>query len=825
MIRFTYCPNFATAETRETDWDTLAKGLTTFKTYPSKEASVARAAIVGGIRANESKGRADGNIIARTVVTIDYDAPVGTLADIEFALAFNLDCAFVAYSTFRHTPDEPRVRVCVPLSRPVNEAEHTIIARQIVDTLGIGEPDKCSFVMSQLMFLPSRQEGVEPFSLRQDGDAWPVPEVVPGAELSVESYRGKKDDLGDDLNDLIVNQPLDLTPEDIDTLLENYPAEGKDYDEWARVGMALWHQFGGSDAGWQRWVSWSEQSSKHDARQMRVKWRSFDGADRPVTMASIIHLAGGLQRAVEIAPTSSAFRDLIEGVERVATLTDYTAVRDRVRSFKDHQLPADMRSLVAAKLHEVFGKGAGIGLREIKSALKAPGRIKGSGNEDGPAGEIKAPDWLADWVYNEKACTFELLTFRHGIKREAFRARHDREIECEAMETDAADYALRIVKIPTVVDAMYWPGQDRIFETEGQKYLNSYFVSGVRPCESLEKDTDGQSVVRLFMDHVANTIDDPREQRILIDWMAYVIQNPGKRVKWALLLQGIEGNGKSYFFSIMQLILGSRARTVSSTALDSPFNGWAEGSMLVGIEEIRIAGTNKYTILDRMKPLLSNDVIGVTHKGVDERHVPNFTSYMMFTNHADAIPVGDNDRRYCAIFTRQTQQGDLFSQHGGREGAANYFRKLFDESERRADALARFLLNWAISPDFDPNGRAPETAGLRRMRNLNVSEDRDALEEAIEEYACAVIGPDIVDVTYLNNLATMDGKTIPASRPLSHALSDKGYSQVDGRKTKTRKTRKNHYVWYRVGRLTSDQAKKIVTDFHDRVPDEFEAPF
>ena len=109
MIRFTYCKNFATAETKETEWEPFAKTLTTFKAFPSKEASVKRAAFVGGVRADEDKGRADGNIVLRTVATLDFDAPQGTLDDIEFALQLMLPCAFVAYSTFRHTPEAPRL--------------------------------------------------------------------------------------------------------------------------------------------------------------------------------------------------------------------------------------------------------------------------------------------------------------------------------------------------------------------------------------------------------------------------------------------------------------------------------------------------------------------------------------------------------------------------------------------------------------------------------------------------------------------------------------------------------------------------------------------
>jgi hypothetical protein len=335
-------------------------------------------------------------------------------------------------------------------------------------------------------------------------------------------------------------------------------------------------------------------------------------------------------------------------------------------------------------------------------------------------------------------------------------------------------------------------------------------------------------VVNLFLKHVENTIGEPDEQRILIDFMAFVYQNPGKRVKWALLLQGIEGNGKSYFFNVMERLLGARSRVVSSGAINSDFTGWAEGSLLIGIEEIRVSGTNKYAILDKMKPLLTNDIIPVVHKNKNESgHVPNFTSYMMFTNHADAIPVGDNDRRYCAIFTRQTQQQDLFDQHGGREGAGDYFSRLFSESQRRSDALARFLADWEVSPKFDPAGRAPETKGIHKMRALNVSEEKDEVETAIEDNTCPVIGPDLLDVTYLNDRMVMETGGLPRTRALSHILTDKGYTQIDSRRMMINRTRRVHYVWYREGRHTSQSAKEAVRSFHEspKQPDFTDAPF
>ena len=829
MIRFTYCKNFAMAETLERPWPDMADTLSTFKAYPSKEASVKRAAFVGGVRADETKGRADGNIAVRTVATLDFDAPKGTLDEIEFQLDLVMPCAFVAYSTFRHTPEVPRIRLCVPLSRPVNEIEHRMVVNDIIRLVDIGAVDNCSFVMAQLMFLPSHKEGVTPWSMRRDGAAW----EVGGTEIAI-TVGGEDDDFSD-LQAMVAAEPLGMSSGEIDALLENYPAEGKDYDEWLRVGMALYHEFRGSEEGWRRWTAWSIESSKHDVRQMRAKWRSFGGATRPVTMKSIIHLAGGRRAAVEIQPTGSTYVALEAEARSLRSLEGYTALRNKVSALGEAQLRADMRMMLAGFAYDTFGKGAGMTKAVINKAFKpakGSGRSTAGAVEGAEGGPFDGPSWLADWVYCEADATFEMVSTRHSIKREAFRAKFDRMPEVLVGEApDAASFALNYCRIPTVASKMFWPGAERIFQLEnGLSHLNTYERSGAEPCEAL--DDEARAIMGRFMIHVGNTVASEREQAILIDFMAYVYQNPGRRVQWALLLKGIEGNGKSYFFRVMQAVLGKQASVVSTTAIDSAFTGWAEGSVLVCIEEIRISGTNKYAILDKMKPLITNNTIAVVHKGKDEKHIPNFSSYMLFTNHSDAIPVGDNDRRYCVIFTRQTRKEDLFAQHGGAVGTEDYFRTLFDDLDRRPDVFARMLSDWKVSADFSPSGRAPETDGLAAMRSMHVSEDRDSIETAIADHACAVVGPDVIDITYLKDMVTMDGRDFPQTKAIGHILSDMGYTPIEGRRVKITKTRRDHYVWHRRGAkdlegaaLHPNTVKALVRDFHNGDTDFTDAPF
>ena len=175
--------------------------------------------------------------------------------------------------------------------------------------------------------------------------------------------------------------------------------------------------------------------------------------------------------------------------------------------------------------------------------------------------------------------------------------------------------------------------------------------------------------------------------------------------------------------------------------------------------------------------------------------------------------MSDNDRRYCVIFTRHRRQEDLFVQHGGRDQAADYFSRLFGESERRIDAIGRFLLDRKLSADFDPTGRAPVTGGLLEMREANVSDDRQAIEEAIEDHACEIVSTSVLDVTYLNRCVTMEGGSLPQGRVMAGILRELGYTQVTKKRVKIKGGL--YYVWFNKNAMSDDEAKAHVRKWHE----------
>lgn len=620
------------------------------------------------------------------------------------------------------------------------------------------------------------------------------------------------------------HQKLDgLTLDDLSAYVAKLPASDLEgYSSWLKVGMALHHQTDGKKDGFLIWDAWSKDSSHYNYQECRDKWRTFanrEGISKPTRFDYIISRAGGravVDTAGAAAVLASTLDDLLARAAAVDTLDDYTSFKRDVRAIDPYALPLDGRRMIAKELYDAFGKAKGLGITDIRNELLPKKRSAGSvGGTVDPDGNSVLPAWAAPWIYIEVTCEFAHTELNYAIRREAFNAKYDRLPDVMMADKPASAYCLIDLNLPTVVDKIFWPGGGMILDVEGKQMLNTYHPSGVTPCAVEDITVEGQAAIDLMLAHVDFTIADPREREILLDFLTYVYQNPGKRVGWALLLQGSQGTGKSFFAVMMQHLMGTGVTNLEPSAIEGRFTGWAHGSTLIVIEEIRISGTSKFTVLDRMKPFISNATVVIEEKGRDHRTVPNFSSYLMFTNHRDAIPIGDGDRRYCAIFGRIQSEEQLYAELAGQSGAAQYFDALFTAVQHNADAIACYFGGRVISPNFNPKGRAPETGARQEMISYALSPDRLALEDAISRHTCAVINDQLVDVTWLNRLATAEGDVLPTGTGLSRILLEMGYEAISGRRMRIKKTGTKHYVWVKVGHKLPETVKDLMRQFHD----------
>ena len=105
------------------------------------------------------------HFVARHLLSMDYDHI--TPDDQERILGVYRGTAFAAYTTWSHDPARPRIRVWIPLSRPVGYDEFQAISRRVAARAGIELAARESHTPAQFMYRPASQAGT-PFQHWED---------------------------------------------------------------------------------------------------------------------------------------------------------------------------------------------------------------------------------------------------------------------------------------------------------------------------------------------------------------------------------------------------------------------------------------------------------------------------------------------------------------------------------------------------------------------------------------------------------------------------------------------------------------------------------
>lgn len=169
---------------KTTTWEDLCERLkTTIRTtesveeYPKlKKDDRDRAKDKGGFVGGNLKGnrRKRETVACRSMLTMDADH-----AEIGFIDKFTAECRYTSclYTTHGHTPEQPRCRIIVPLTRDITPDEYVALARYFAADWGIDRFDECSYKPSQLMYWPTTPANGEYISKTTEGE-WLDPDTI-----------------------------------------------------------------------------------------------------------------------------------------------------------------------------------------------------------------------------------------------------------------------------------------------------------------------------------------------------------------------------------------------------------------------------------------------------------------------------------------------------------------------------------------------------------------------------------------------------------------------------------------------------------------------
>jgi len=111
---------------------------------------------VGGFTGSvKDRRRKATHITGRDLLTLDMDNIPTGMTDEALKRIDALNCAYCVYSTRKHTPAAPRLRVIIPLDTTCLPDEYEPIARKLAEYVGIEWCDPTTYEASRLMYYPS----------------------------------------------------------------------------------------------------------------------------------------------------------------------------------------------------------------------------------------------------------------------------------------------------------------------------------------------------------------------------------------------------------------------------------------------------------------------------------------------------------------------------------------------------------------------------------------------------------------------------------------------------------------------------------------------
>lgn len=147
---------------KTTSWEALGERLkTTIRTSESveeyarmkkadRDAAKDKGGFVGGQLRDGRRKRE--NVVSRSMLTMDVDSAQGSFIESYCMLS---PYASYLYTTHSHTPEAPRIRIIVPLTRDVSPDEYQAITRYFAAEWGIDQFDECCYRPHQLMYWPT----------------------------------------------------------------------------------------------------------------------------------------------------------------------------------------------------------------------------------------------------------------------------------------------------------------------------------------------------------------------------------------------------------------------------------------------------------------------------------------------------------------------------------------------------------------------------------------------------------------------------------------------------------------------------------------------
>lgn len=273
-----------------------------------------------------------------------------------------------------------------------------------------------------------------------------------------------------------------------------------------------------------------------------------------------------------------------------------------------------------------------------------------------------------------------------------------------------------------------------------------------------------------FVQHVAYLVPAEAERTRFLQWLAHIVQRPGELPHTCYLMIAHEtGIGRNWLAGVLARVLSGfvAAGVPLADVLDGKFNGYLSEKLLATVDEAREGlSTHRYARGEALKRLITEEHRIINAKYGLQTVEVNCCRWLMFSNHDDALPFDNNDRRVVVIENpSQRQQPEYYAALYAYLGRPEFI------------ASVREYFRTLPLDGFSPGAHAPMNAAKHRVLEVMAPSVDRAIREFVDTWPTAFAG--LSDIRRAVQEATGEAPKEPA---FSHAVRRAvGLVRVEGR--------------------------------------------
>ena len=203
---------------------------------------------------------------------------------------------------------------------------------------------------------------------------------------------------------------------------------------------------------------------------------------------------------------------------------------------------------------------------------------------------------------------------------------------------------------------------------------------------------------------------DEKVYEYLLNYFAHLIKKPHIKTGVCLLIQGLQGTGKTTLVeNLLKRLMGLKYvyDTDDIDSIVGKFNSSIAGKFMVVLNEATGRDTNQ--VVDKIKNIITRTSVNIEYKNIDPFPSIDYCNYAFTTNNIKPISITKDDRRFQILECSDKYKGNN-----------DYFTKLFASinDDKTIYSFYKFLMKRDISK-FNPERDRVITEATTDLHNLN----------------------------------------------------------------------------------------------------------